>query len=76
MHICKMFKLMKWFASFISKEHRNKQKDSICDDVFLYFKFFKRFRSVPLNTNIHTGNGILRNGTEPEEIYSEERLLK
>lgn len=50
------FILMKWFVSLLLISQ---------NDVLIFsIIFFLRFRSVPLNSNIHTGNGILRNGTE------------
>ena len=41
-------------------------------NIQTHFIFYSRsvpFRSVPQITNIHTGIGILRNGTEPKLIY-------
>lgn len=50
------FILMKWYVSLLLIS----QNDVLVFSII----FFLRFRSVPPNTNTHTGNGIPRNGTE------------
>ena len=63
---CINFFLVKTVNLHIIDMKQNNIRNSISLHVFVKKNFW--FRSIPQNTNTHTGIGILQNGTEPEKF--------